>query len=201
MYLQSIILNGISFNMEKQTELFYPQLNTFLLSNYLLYFQPYSDTRMHSSRMRTGRGSSRLLGGGDASCSGGCLLQGVSAPRGVPALGGCLLWGGACSGRGVSAPGGGYSWGGGCLLWRGVCSGGACSRRGGACHWGVASQHALWQTPLWTEWLTDRCKNIPVGCVLPAFVVLEEGEGSLESLLLEGGLLLLRGCRLRGVCL
>ena len=43
--------------------------------------------RMHSSRMRTIRNSSRLLGG--------CLvLGGVPAPGGVPGPGGCLLRGG-----------------------------------------------------------------------------------------------------------
>ena len=58
---------------------------------------------------------------------------------------GCVCsQGGVCSGGSaleVSAPGGG---GGGCLLQ------------------GVVSQHALRQTPshLWTEWMTDRCKNI-----------------------------------------
>ena len=62
-----------------------------------------------------------------------CLLQG----------GVCLVRGCVCSGRGVLAPGGAWS-------------GGVSAPRGG----GVVSQHALRQTPLWTEWLTDRCKNI-----------------------------------------
>ena len=46
----------------------------------------------------------------------------------------------ACTAQGGSAPGGGSVPGKGCLL----------------------SQHALRQSPppLWTEWLTDRCKNI-----------------------------------------
>ena len=43
--------------------------------------QHYLQTRMHSSRMRTVRNRSRLLGGR-------CLLWGGSGPRGVPALGG-----------------------------------------------------------------------------------------------------------------
>ena len=79
---------------------------------------------MHSSRMRTVRNSSRLLG--DA-CSGGCLLQGVPAPGGacsggVPALRGCLLQGvGACSG--------------GCLL----LEGGRCLLLGEA--WWYPSMH------------------------------------------------------------
>ena len=50
--------------------------------------------------------------------------------QGVSALGGCLLWG-------MSAPGG---W---CLLWGGGIP--ACTEA---------------DTPLWTEWMTDRCKNI-----------------------------------------
>ena len=44
--------------------------------------------------------------GGGVCCSRGCLLGGVSAPRGVSAaLGGVCSQGGVCS-RGVSAPGG-----------------------------------------------------------------------------------------------
>ena len=115
---------------------FYPQLNTFLLSNYFLYFQPYSDTRMHSSRMRTVRSSSCLLGGGGgvgASCSWGCLLWGGVCSRGCLLLGGwwllpggCLLWVGVCllQGDGCSKGGGGACSGGG------VCSGGAACSRG-----------------------------------------------------------------------
>ena len=89
-------------------------------------------TRMHSSRMRTGRsltvcrsqlpgGGCLLLGGllGAGVCSEGCLLPGVSALGGL-LPGGCVLQGG------VSAPGG--------------------SARGGV------SQDALRQRPpLWTE--------------------------------------------------
>ena len=97
-------------------------------------------TRMHSSRMRTGRSLTvcwSLLSGG-----GGCLLRGVSAPGGsaprgsAPGGGGLLL--GVSAPGGVSAAGGcllqvgcllwgclllgGLLWG--CLLWGGVCSGG-----------------------------------------------------------------------------
>ena len=53
-------------------------------------------TRMHSSRMRAVRNSSRLLGGvccWGVPASGGCLV------RGVTCSGGCLVPGGACSGR------------------------------------------------------------------------------------------------------
>ena len=56
--------------------------------------------------------------------------RGVSAPRVVSAPGGCLLPGGVCSQ--------------GCLL---------LAR-------GVVSQHALRQTPLWTEFLTHATENI-----------------------------------------
>ena len=54
-------------------------------------------TRMHSSRMRTGRSLTvcwSLLPGGV--CSGGVSAQGVSAPGGVCSRG-CLLPGGVCS--------------------------------------------------------------------------------------------------------
>ena len=65
-------------------------------------FRKILTTRMHSSRMRTGRSltvcRSQLPGGGGVSAPGRCLLWGVSAP------GGCLLWG-------VSAPERGLLWG------------------------------------------------------------------------------------------
>ena len=82
-------------------------------------------TRMHSSRMRTGRSLTvcwsvlprgGVWSGGSApggvSAPGGCvcLLRGVSAPRGVslPREGVlCLLRGGVCSPRGSPCPGGG----------------------------------------------------------------------------------------------
>ena len=67
---------------------------------------------------------------------GGCVCSGgVSAPRG----GGCLLWEGGLL-QGV------------CLVW-GVYSGGVCLVPG-------VSQHALRQTPPWTEFLTHACENI-----------------------------------------
>ena len=70
----------------------------------------YFNTRMHSSRMRTGRlltvCRSLLPGGWGVSALGGVCL-GVSGP------GGCLVPGGVCSGGCVSGLGGG-----------GVCSGG-----------------------------------------------------------------------------
>ena len=116
------------------------------------------------------RGSSRWLGcllpGGCLLW--GCLLQGVSAPRGwavsapgdVCSPGGCLLLGvgvsalgvsalgvsalgGVCSGGG-SAPGGSAP--GGVCSQRGVCSGGVAAPRGVSAPGGV-SQHALRQTP------------------------------------------------------
>ena len=71
-------------------------------------------------------------------CSGGCLLWGVSAPS---APGGCLLRG--CLLRGC------LLWGcllWGCLLWGCLLQGGVWSQGVG-----VVSQHALRQTPPWTE--------------------------------------------------
>ena len=133
-------------------------------------------TRMHSSRMHTGRSltvcRSLLPGGGEVSAPGG-----VSALWGV-CSGGCLVWGGVCS-RGVcvcswgmSAPGGGClllggmsARGGGCLLWgvsalvmsapRGCLLWGCLlwggllwgCLLGGFLLWGVVSQHTLRQTP------------------------------------------------------
>ena len=83
-------------------------------------------TRMHSSRMRTGRSltvcRSLLPGGGClllgvGVCSGGCVLRGVCSRR-------CLLPGDVCS-QGVSAPRGRVS------APRGVSApGGVCSRGG-----------------------------------------------------------------------
>ena len=102
-------------------------------------------TRLHSSRMRTGR---VLTVSPSMLCTGG----GVSAPGGVYLVpggctwsqrGGSLLPGGVCSKGGCLLPGGcTWSWGdvlpGGCLLWGvylvpGVC---VCSQ-GGFCSWGV----------------------------------------------------------------
>ena len=76
---------------------------------------------MHSSRMSTGRS---LAGGG------GCLLLGVSAPRGCLLPGGCLLLGGVRF-QGCLLPGGVCSWG--CLL------PGQCLLLGGVCFWGVSA--------------------------------------------------------------
>ena len=92
-----------------------------------------------------------LLPGGVCSRGGG-LFRGMSAPSG-----GVCSQGGVCS-RGVAGS------------WRGVCSwrrgvyywvvsaprGGWCPKGGGwhpSMHWGRPN-------PLWTEWMTDRCKNI-----------------------------------------
>ena len=103
-------------------------------------------TRMHSSRMRTGRSLTvycSLLPGG--CLFRGCLLRGVSGP------GGCLV-------RGVSGLGGVCSQGG--LVW-GVCSqGDVCSGGMSAPREGVVSQHALRQTPSPVDRITDACKNI-----------------------------------------
>ena len=127
-------------------------------------------TRMHSSRMLTGRSLTvcrSLLPGGRGICSRGCLLW----EGGVCSQGGCLLWGclllgvsasgGVCYRR-LSALGGGCLLLGGCLPPWGVCSGvfvfsGECLLPGGVCSWGgwgvsasgggVVSQHVLRQTP------------------------------------------------------
>ena len=130
-------------------------------------------TRMHSSRIRTGR--SLLPGGGVSAPRAVCFRGGVCSQAGCLLPGGCLLWGwGVCSGGGVSTPGGGVSasrgvsvpgWGvsapGGVsalgdLLWGGLLLGGVCSQGGcllpgkvwyPSMHWG---RHP----PLWTEWQT-----------------------------------------------
>ena len=106
-----------------------------------------SETRMHSSRMLTGRSltvcQSLLHGEG-----GRCLLQGVcSRGRGVYSRGVCLLWGCVCSGGCLLL--------GGCLLWGGVCS------------WGVSAPWGVCGIPACTEAdtppvdrITDACKNI-----------------------------------------
>ena len=125
------------------------------IGHFLVINEIHSKTRMHSSRMRTGRSLTvcwRLLPGGV--CSGGVWSWGVSAPGGVCSQGVCS--------RGVSAPGGvsapeGLLLGGllggsalGGLFLGGVCSQGVCSWGGlllGGCSEGVVSQHALRQTP------------------------------------------------------
>ena len=117
-----------------------------------------TNTRMHSSRMRTGRSlticCSMLPGGG-------CLLPG-----------GCLIWGGVCSrgvsGRGVSAPGGYLV--GGVSAPGGVCSQGCLVLGGGAWSWGcvpgpggcitACTEVDPHPPPLWTEFLTHACENI-----------------------------------------
>ena len=100
--------------------------------------------------MRTSRSLAvfrRLLLGG-----GVCLVPG----RGVPGPGGCVWsWGVYLVPGGVSGPGGGVVWG-GCVCVPGprggeLGRGGIWSRGGGA--WSGTP-------PLWTEWMTDRCKNI-----------------------------------------
>ena len=92
--------------------------------------------------MRTVRSSSRLLRREVCVCLVGCLssgnvcLPGGCLPRGSAEWGCVSAWGGVC------LPGGSAH--GGCLP--GVCV-------YPSMHWGRHS-------PLWTEWLTDRCKNI-----------------------------------------
>ena len=102
-------------------------------------------TRMHSSRMRTGRSltiSRSLLPEG----GGGCVCF-----RGVCV---CLLLWGVC----VSAPRGGL------LLRGGVCLWGVCFRSGGVCFWGVCFSGGVcfWRglLPPLVNRITDTSKNI-----------------------------------------
>ena len=90
---------------------------------------------------------------------------GVSAPGGVCLVreGGVCLVGGGC----LSGPGGVSAWssGGVCLVWGGLpglggwclLPGGLVSAPRGGCY---PSMHWGRPPPLWTEWMTDRCKNI-----------------------------------------
>ena len=93
------------------------KLNTLCLQLRIFGPEKIPWTRMHSSRMRTGRsltvccsllpggGGGWSASGGVSAPGGGCLVQGGLPPWGVPGLGGCLLWG-VCL-PGGSAPGGG----------------------------------------------------------------------------------------------
>ena len=91
---------------------------------------------MHSSRMRT----ARLLS----------VSPSMHCTEGVLGPGGCV-----CSQRGCLLPGGVCSKG--CLVWGDVCSGGSAPGRG-CLLWEVSAPRGC--VSLWTEWLTDRCKNI-----------------------------------------
>ena len=80
-----------------------------------------------------------------------CIPVGCVPPASV------AISGGGSAHRGVFAPGGvvylGVSAGGS------VCPGGVCP--GGVCPEGVVCVSVYGSVhPLWTEWLTDRCKNI-----------------------------------------
>ena len=96
----------------------------FLKVKYLCTNKCMNQTRMHSSRMRTGRSLTvcwRLLPGGSL-LQGGCLVRGSAWSGGwsllleaVSGPGGCLVWGEPGLG-GVSAPGGCLVRGGG-LVW------------------------------------------------------------------------------------
>ena len=78
-----------------------------------------------------------------------CIPVGCVPPACWPYLPACTAHGG-----------GGVAWSWGCLVpGRGVPDlrsrgGGVCSRGYPSMHWGRTPP------PLWTEWLTDRCKNI-----------------------------------------
>ena len=102
-------------------------------------------TRMHSSMMRTVRSSGR---------PGGCLLRGVSAPRGA-----CLVPGG------VSAPGGGSAP-------RRVCSGGvsALSAPGGG---GIPACTEADPIPFGQ---THACKNITFATSLRTVKILKQSD-------------------------
>ena len=119
-------------------------LPTLRITGKLEWEEPGHKTRMHSSRMRTARNSSRR--GGVPGLGGKCLLRG-----GVPGLGevylvlgdvcsegGCLLpeegylVGGCTRSWGVSAPGG-CNWSGMYLVLGGVCSRGGLLL--GGCTW------------------------------------------------------------------
>ena len=81
-----------------------------------------------------------------------CIPVGCVPPACCPYLPACTVQGNVCF-PGVSASQGE------CLLPKG----GVCFPRGVSAPRGCVSQHALGQTPPphpWTEWLTDRCKNI-----------------------------------------
>ena len=108
--------------------------------------------------------------GGGGVCSRGCLLPGgLSAPRGVPGLGGmwCLVWGGLV--RGWLLPGEVSGLGVWCLVWGVSALGGSASVPSGipTTHpppppggWGVCLS-AFWGTnspPM--NIMTNRCKNI-----------------------------------------
>ena len=88
------------------------------------------NTRMHSSRMRTVRNSSRLPGGGYL--PGGCTCPGKGG-GGVPARGGCTCQGGVPA-QGGYLPGGGYTCLGGIPAW-------GCTWQGVPA-WGVPAQGA-----------------------------------------------------------
>ena len=109
---------------------------------------------MHSSRMRTVRCRSCLLGVGGR---GGCL---PSLSRGVSAQGGCLP--GGCLPRGMVSAQGVVSAhrGGGWCLSGGVVSaqGGQVSAQRGVCL--VCPGGCLPSLFLWTEFLTHACENI-----------------------------------------
>ena len=110
----------------------------------IIWPQKITPTRMHSSRMRTVRNSSRLQGGGGwCTClgGGGYLIPGgcTWSQGGVPGLGGVYLVSGV-----------NLAWG--CTWSRGVVP-----ARG--CTWSRGVYLPRYPPP-WTEWLTDRCKNI-----------------------------------------
>ena len=126
-------------------------------------------TRMHSSRMRTGRSLTvcqSLLWGMFFP------LRGVCSQGGVYSGGVCLLWGSVFSQGGVSAPGGVCSQAGGCLLLGGVCSRGCvCLLWGVVCSKGICSRGRLFQGVsvlggVCSGGLSAQGVSAPGGCLL-----------------------------------
>ena len=126
-------------------------------------------TGMHSSRMRTVRNSSHLLGGGtwsqgDVPAQGGYLVLGVYlVPGGVPGPGGCTCPQGVPA-RGCTCPGGGVP--GPRVVY--LVLGGVPGPKGVPA-WGVYLPR---YTPPPPCGQTDRCKNITFATSLRTVIIL-----------------------------
>ena len=149
---------------------------------YISLEQKKSSTRMHSSRMRTGRSLTVCRRGspcqGGSPCPGGVSLPGGLLARGVLPARGVLLprgspWGGLLA-RGVSLPGGGPPcWGG--LLARGSPCQGGLPAGGGLPARGVS----LPETPP-VDRITDTSKNITLATtsLRPVMMTLQIATGA-----------------------
>ena len=83
------------------------------------------------------------------------LIKQESIPVGcVPSAAVVICWRGGCLPNGLSA--------GGCLPWGGVCPGGVSAQ--GVSTWGGLAGGGSGRHPPWTEWRTDRRKNITLPC-------------------------------------